>query len=97
MIFFVLDLQRFLLKSTLKGNKDLSPYHGFSKPDKEFKGIAFYYLWKNYKIKSFEDFCCISNISVNDTGCDDWKERGFASKTWIFISPESIYHYLITT
>ena len=27
---------------------------------------------------------------------DDWKERGFASKSWMVISTESIYHYVRT-
>lgn len=92
--FEVLDLERYLLKRTSKDNEKLSPYHGMGKPDKEFKGIAFYYFCKNIKIKSFEDFCSKSNIKINDTGCEDWRERGFASKSWIILRPDSIYHYV---
>lgn len=94
--FEVIDLEKSLLKSTSRGNKNLSPYHGMGKPDKEFKGIAFYYLWKGFKIKSFEEFCSKSNITINDIGCEDWKERGFASKSWMVINAESIYHYVRT-
>lgn len=90
--FVVIDLERFLLKSTSEDNKNLTPYHGWGKPDKEFKAISFYYLWKDLKIKSFEEFCDKSNIQINDTGLDDWKEKGFASKSWIVLHPESIYH-----
>lgn len=94
--FEVIDLEISLLKSTSRDNKNLSPYHGMGKPKKEFKGIAFYYLWKDFKIKSFEEFCSKSNIIINDTCCDDWKERGFASKSWMAINAESIYHYVRT-
>ncbi len=94
--FEVIDLEKSLLKSTLRDNKNLSPYHGMGKPDKEFKGIAFYYLWKDLKIKTFEQFCDKSNIRINDTGCEDWKERGFASKSWMVIDAGSIYHYVRT-
>jgi hypothetical protein len=92
--FEVIDLERSFLKSTPRENKNLSPYHGMGEPDKEFRGIAFYYLWKNLKIKSFEDFCSKSNIQVNDTVCEDWEEKGFASKSWMTIDAESIYHYV---
>ena len=92
--FVVIDLEVALLKSTSIYNKNLSPYHGMGKPDKEFKGIAFYYLWKDLKIKSFEQFCCKSNIIIKDTGCDDWKERGFASKSWMVMANDSIFHYV---
>lgn len=54
--FEIVDLKRALLKRTPKDNKNLSPYHGLGKPDKEFEGVAFYYLWKDFKIKSFEVF-----------------------------------------
>ena len=94
--FEVIDLEKALLKSTSRDNKNLSPYHGMGKPDKEFKGIAFYYLCKDLKIKTFEEFCSKSNITINDTGCEDWKERGFASKSWVVINAESIYHYVRT-
>lgn len=93
--FEVIDLEIALLKSTSEYNKNLSPYQGMGNPDKEFKGIAFYYLWKELKIKSFEEFYSKSNITINDTVCDDWKERGFASKSWKVFNTESIYHYVI--
>ncbi len=92
--FELIDLQSALLNSTSKENKKLSPTNGMGKPDKEFKGIAFYYLWKDFKIKSFEDFCSKSNIQINDTKCDDWKERGFATKFWIVLRIGSIYDYV---
>lgn len=47
-----------------------------------------------WKAKTYEDFCSKSNVQINDTGIEDWKERGFASKTWIVIRPASIYHYV---
>ena len=46
------------------------------------------------KIKTYEEFCDKSNIQINDTKCDDWKERGFASKSWIVIRAASLYHYV---
>ena len=94
--FEVINLERALLKTTSPDNKNLSPYHAMGKPDKEFRGIAFYHLWKNLKIKSFDEFCSESNIIVHDVGRDDWKERGFASKKWTVINTESIYHYVRT-
>jgi hypothetical protein len=47
-----------------------------------------------WEAKTFEQFCNKSNIQINDTGCDNWKERGFASKSWIVLRPASIYHYV---
>jgi len=41
---------------------------------------------------TFEQFCDKSNIQINDTGIDDWKERGFASRTWVVLRAGSIYH-----
>lgn len=41
---------------------------------------------------SFDTYCRGSNIIKNDTGVDDWKERGFASKSWTNLNAPSIYH-----
>ena len=82
------------LKNISKSAKNISPYHGMGKPNKEFKNIAFYFLWENIKIKTFEEFCSKSNVVINDTGCDDWKERGFASKSWVTLQSDSIYNYV---
>jgi hypothetical protein len=54
--FLVLDLDRFKIKPYTKEDAKLSPYHGYGKPDKEFGGIAFYYLWKDFKVMTFEEF-----------------------------------------
>lgn len=54
--FLVLDLDRFKVKPYTKEDAKLSPYHGYGKPDKEVGGIAFYYLWKDFKIMTFEEF-----------------------------------------
>lgn len=43
--------------------------------------------------KTYEDFCDKSNVQINDVG-DNWKETGFASKTWIVLQPGSIFHYV---
>lgn len=45
-----------------------------------------------WKAKSFDDFCSPKNIIVNDTGCEDWKERGYGSKSWISLDAGSLYH-----
>jgi hypothetical protein len=47
-----------------------------------------------WKAKTYEEFCDKSNIQINNTDCEDWKERGFASKSWIVLRPSSIYHYI---
>jgi hypothetical protein len=47
-----------------------------------------------WKAKTYEQFCDISNVQINDTGCEDWEEKGFASKSWVSLNPGSIYHYL---
>jgi len=41
---------------------------------------------------TFERFCSVNNILHRGPDCDDWKERGFASRTWISLNPGSIYH-----
>ena len=49
-----------------KGNViRLSWNHGYGKPDKKTKNTAYYYLWKDIGIQSFEEF----------KGKDDWGER----------------------
>jgi hypothetical protein len=47
-----------------------------------------------WKTKTYEEFCDKSNIQIKDTGCEDWKEKGFASKSWIVLRSASIYHYV---
>lgn len=42
-------------------------------------------------ITSFVDFISESNIIIHDTKFNDWKERGFAAKSWIILNPGSIY------
>lgn len=53
--------------------------HGCGTPDKEYMGLAFYFLWKDMKISDFESFISDKNIDVRDCG-EDWKERGFAQR-----------------
>lgn len=54
--FLPVDLDRFKVKPFSKQDAELSPYHGYGKPDKEFYHVGFYYLWKDIKIMSFEEF-----------------------------------------
>lgn len=54
--FLPVDLDRFKIKPFSKQDAELSPYHGYGKPDKEFNRVGFYYLWKDIKIMSFEEF-----------------------------------------
>ena len=68
--------------------------NGFGKPDKKFKGIGFFYLWKDTVIKSYDEFCSLSNITKNVVNCEDWKEKGFASRSWTVVDPNSIYNYV---
>lgn len=75
--------------------KVFSLYNGMGKPDIEFQGVALYYLWKDTRIRSFEQFCNPNNVKLNYIKYDNWKGRGFASKKWQVIHPESIYHYVI--
>jgi hypothetical protein len=56
--------------------------HGRGTPDKEYLGLAFYFLWKNINISGFESFVSDKNIDVRDCG-EDWKERGFAQRWWV--------------
>ena len=43
---------------------------------------------------SFENFCSNKNIITHNTGVEDWKERGFASKLWTVFKTESMYYYI---
>ena len=63
----------------------------YSKYTSEYYKI---YGISKWKAKTYEEFCCKSNIQVNYTGCEDWKERGFASKSWIVLHSDSIYNYV---
>lgn len=64
--------------------------HGWGTPDKEYLGLAFYFLWKDMKISDFESFISDKNIDVRDCG-EDWKERGFAQRWWV--EPYGIYDW----
>lgn len=56
--------------------------HGWGDPDKEYSGLALYFLWKNMNILDFEGFVSDKNIDVRDLG-EDWKGRGFAQRWWV--------------
>ena len=56
--------------------------NGWSKPDKTFKQIAFFYLWKDIKVKSMDEFYSEQNIEIRDCG-EDWEKRGFTKRWWI--------------
>ena len=47
-----------------------------------------------WKAKTYDEFCSESNAMINGPHCDDWKERGFASKSWFVLNPASIYHHI---
>ena len=53
--------------------------NGWGTPDIEYKGIAFYHLWKNIPIQNFNDFINDSNIEVTDNG-EDWEQCGKAQR-----------------
>lgn len=72
--------------------------HGWGKPDKEVHNIAFYNIWKDIRVLSFERFVSETNIRIIDNG-DNWKGNGFAEKirtdyfgiyNWIWKFPESL-------
>lgn len=52
------------------------------------------YFWiKKYNSPlSFEKFCSKSNILHHQIGKNIYKERNFASQSWIRFTPGSIYH-----
>jgi len=52
------------------------------------------YGFKDWKPKTFDQFCDKSNIQVNEVVCEDWEKRGFASQSWVVLRPGSIYHYV---
>lgn len=64
--------------------------HGRGKPDKEYLGLAFYFLWKDMRISDFESFISDKNIDVRDCG-EDWEKRGFAQRWWV--EPYGIYDW----
>lgn len=70
---------RFLLEYTAKDNKGLAWDRGYGTPDKEYLGLAFYYLWKDIEIISQVDFFSNTNIRITDHG-EKWKEAGFAQR-----------------
>lgn len=81
-----------------KINSTLPYNHGYGKPDKEVHNIAFFFLWKNMNIMSFEEFVSDDNIRVINHG-KEWEARGFAQEIqtdyfgiyeWVWKFPESI-------
>lgn len=48
----------------------------------------------NWKPNNYEQFTDKSNVQYNSANCDNWEERGFASKDWINFQAGSIYHYV---
>jgi hypothetical protein len=44
------------VKPLLHGKKEILWTEGRGKPDKEFENIALYYLWKDLKALSFDEF-----------------------------------------
>jgi hypothetical protein len=65
---------------------------GLSKPDKTYKGLAFYYLWNNINIKTLEEFISEDNIVIVDNG-EDWGNKFFGSRYTIKYS--GVYDWLI--
>jgi hypothetical protein len=73
---------------------------------KVYKEYFFRHLWAKYEsnyyrefegswgIKTYEEFVDTSNITKHNIEASDWKERGFASNSWITFTPASIYHYV---
>lgn len=55
-------------------NKRLAWNHGRGFPDKECEGIAFYFLWKNQRIMSFDEFISDENVKILDHG-EDWERQ----------------------
>lgn len=64
--------------------------HGWGKPDKEYLGLAFYFLWEDMRISDFESFISDKNIDVRDCG-EDWGKRGFAQR-WL-VETYGIYYW----
>lgn len=77
--FIVLDKIRFEGETVVKSNVGLKWNHGFGLPDKEIHNIAFYYLWKDLRINSFEEFVSDKNIRIIDNG-NEWKQIGFVQQ-----------------
>lgn len=59
----------------------LGPYglHGWGKPHKQFKNIAFYYCKNRLKIKTYAEFVSPKNIRVKDMG-PNWQKNGFGDR-----------------
>jgi hypothetical protein len=56
--------------------------NGRSTPDKTFKQIALFYLWKDIKIETIDEFYSEKNIEIRDCG-EDWEKKGFAQRWWV--------------
>ena len=56
--------------------------HGRGLPDKECEGIAFYFLWKNQRIISFDEFISDENVKISDHG-EDWERQGRAQRVTV--------------
>lgn len=68
----------FIVVDTSKENLQ----NGWPESEKTFKQIAFFYLWKDIKIKTIDEFYSEENIKIMDCG-EDWKSKGFAQRWWI--------------
>lgn len=66
--------------------------NGLGKPDKEHLGLSFYFLWKEIKISTFDDFISENNIIIKDFG-SDFKYNGFASQ--FSVSTYGIYDWYL--
>ena len=53
--------------------------HGYSTPDIMRGDVAIYYLWKNHRIMTYEQFFSEDNITIIDNG-ESWKENKQASR-----------------
>ena len=49
---------------------------------------------ERFKARSFQDFCDISNVSEVGPKSDDWKEKGYASRSWLVFNGQSLFHYV---
>jgi len=55
---------------------------GLGKPDKRINDIGFYYLWKNSKIKTYDEFTSLDNFYINE-----WNDT-------LWFNHESIFRYI---
>ena len=48
---------------------------GWSKPHKETKNLAFYWLWKDVRILSYDEFICPTSQRYKSTCLQGWYEK----------------------